>query len=53
MRHEPIAAAPGALSFFCLPYHSSQKGGVENMNGLLRRCTPKGIDFPFEEVDHE
>ena len=53
MRHEAIAKALGAVSYFCLPYHSWEKGGVENMNGLLRRYIPKGISFPYEEVDHE
>jgi transposase, IS30 family len=53
MRHEAIAAALGAKSYFCQPYHSWQKGGVENMNGLLRRYLPKGISFPCEEMDHE
>ena len=53
MRHEAIAAALGAVSYFCRPYHSWEKGGVENMNGLLRRYLPKGISFPYEEVDHE
>ena len=23
------------------------------MNGLLRRYLPKGVSFPYEEVDHE
>jgi IS30 family transposase len=53
MRHGEIAAALGAVSYFCRPYHSWEKGGVENMNGLLRRYLPKGISFPYEEVDHE
>jgi transposase, IS30 family len=53
MRHAEIAAALGAVSYFCRPYHSWEKGGVENMNGLLRRYLPKGISFPYEEVDHQ
>ena len=53
MRHEAIAKALGAVSYFCRPYHSWEKGGVENMNGLLRRYLPKGVSFPYEEVDHE
>jgi IS30 family transposase len=31
--------------FFCHPYHSWEKGGVENFNGLIRRKFPKGTDF--------
>lgn len=53
MRHEAIAKALGAVSYFCRPYHSLEKGGVENMNGLRRRYIAKGISFPYEEVDHE
>ena len=43
MWHEAIAGALGAVSYFRLPYHSWEKGGVENMNGLLRRYLPKGV----------
>jgi IS30 family transposase len=28
-------------SFFCKPYHSWEKGGIENRNGILRRYFPK------------
>lgn len=41
-------------SFFCRPYASWQKGGIENANKLIRRFFPKGTDFRFvtqEEVD--
>ena len=29
-------------TFFCDPYSSWQKGGVENANGIIRRDIPKG-----------
>jgi IS30 family transposase len=32
-------------SFFCDPYSSWQKGGVENANKMLRRYLPKGTDL--------
>jgi len=32
-------------SFFCDPYSSWPKGGVENANKMLRRYFPKGTDF--------
>jgi len=35
----------GVPTFFCDPYSSWQKGGVENGNKMLRRYFPKGTDF--------
>lgn len=32
-------------SYFCDTYSSWQKGGVENMNGLIREYLPKDCDF--------
>lgn len=32
-------------TFFCDPYSSWQKGQVENMNIIIRRYLPKGIDL--------
>jgi len=34
-----------AESYFCTPYSSWEKGGVENFNGLVRQYFPKGSDF--------
>lgn len=53
-RHQDITAATGAPAFFCDPYSSWQKGGVEHANKLLRRYLPKGCDlstFDQEFVD--
>jgi len=35
----------GYPSFFCDPYSSWQKGGVENVNKMIRRYFPKRTDF--------
>lgn len=35
----------GTRSFFCRPYHSWERGTVENTVGLVRRFFPKGTDF--------
>lgn len=32
-------------SYFCEPYHSWEKGSVENVNGLIRWFFPKRTDF--------
>ena len=32
-------------AYFCAPYSSWQKGGVENANKMLRRYFPKGMDL--------
>lgn len=44
----------GIPSFFCRPYASWQKGGVENANKMIRRYFPKKTDFmqvSQQEVD--
>ena len=35
----------GMQTFFCDPYCSWQKGGIENANKMLRRYFPKGTNF--------
>ena len=35
----------GVPTFFCEPYSSCQKGGVEIANKILRRYFPKGTNF--------
>src|SRR3989338_4566602 len=35
----------GVPTFFCEPYSSWQKGGVENGNKIIRRYFPKGTNF--------
>jgi transposase, IS30 family len=41
----------GSQSYFCTPYSSWEKGGVENFNGLVRQYFPKGSDL--DEVTWE
>jgi transposase, IS30 family len=43
--HEEIAFELNLRTFFCNPYHSWEKGSVENTNGLIRRYLPKKRDF--------
>lgn len=43
--HEMINKALGTKSYFCAPYHSWEKGSVENTIGLVRRFLPKKTDF--------
>jgi len=43
--HQKVAAKLGASSYFCAPYHSWEKGLVENHNGLFRQYHPKGSSF--------
>lgn len=40
--HQRLNKELGLKTFFCDPYASWQKGGVENANGILRRHVPKG-----------
>lgn len=44
-KHEKINKLLNIKSYFCKPYHSWEKGTVENINGLIRRFFPKGTDF--------
>ena len=43
--HQRICGILKCQGYFCNPYHSWEKGGVENFNGLVRQYFPKGADF--------
>ena len=43
--HQEVNQALGTRSYFCAPYHSWEKGTVENTNGLIRRFWPKKTCF--------
>lgn len=43
--HKDISTLIGFKVFFCRPYHSWEKGTVENTVGRVRRYIPKGTDL--------
>jgi IS30 family transposase len=43
--HHKINHTLKTTSYFCQPYHSWEKGTVENTNGLIRRIFPKKTDW--------
>lgn len=45
VEHRETNAVLGTKSFFCEPFHSWEKGTVENTVGLVRRVFPKKTDF--------
>lgn len=45
VHHEKISKDIGAPLFFCHPYASWEKGGVENTNLYIRRWIPKGANI--------
>ena len=45
VHHEKISEEIEAPLFFCHPYASWEKGGVENSNRYLRRWIPKGANI--------
>jgi len=52
--HKKWSSELGLPSFFCDPYASWQKGGVENTNGRLRRDMPRKTNIhrlPKEDFD--
>jgi IS30 family transposase len=52
--HEQVNELLKTKSYFCQPYHSWEKGAVEQINGLIRRFIPKKTDlakFSQEQLD--
>ena len=45
VQHERVNAVLGTRSYFCAPFHSWERGTVENTVGLVRRLWPKGTDL--------
>lgn len=58
-RHSEVSISLSARGYFCRPYHSWEKGGVENYNGLVRQYYPKKSSFAhitpstLQKVEHE
>ena len=50
-KHGELSRIIGAPIYFCHPYHSWEKGGVENFNKLIRQYIPKGSNIA--EFDEE
>lgn len=44
-KHIELSLMLNASIYFCHPYHSWEKGGVENVNKLIRQYVPKGSDI--------
>jgi len=44
-KHKELSELLGRPIYFCHPYHSWEKGGVENINKLVRRYISKGSDI--------
>lgn len=44
-KHRELAVLLGIPLYFCHPYHSWEKGTVENVNKYIRRDIPKGTDL--------
>jgi Transposase and inactivated derivatives, IS30 family len=44
-KHKQLSKSLGAPVFFCQPYHSWEKGAVENMNKWIRQYAPKKTDI--------
>lgn len=43
--HERLARLLNVRIYFCHPYHSWEKGSIENTNGVIRADIPKGTDI--------
>ena len=49
---DELKVALGVPVYYCHPYCSSERGGVENRNGSLRSYYPKKTDFRFVSAEH-
>ena len=51
-KHEQLSELLGAPIFFSHPYSAWEKGGVENINKLIRQYIPKGSDISKYSDDY-
>lgn len=49
--HKTLEKIIGVKIYFCHPYHSWEKGSIENMNKYIRKYIPKGSDISL--IDEE
>lgn len=49
--HHTLRVPYNLHTYHCDPYAPYQKGGVENINGLIREYFPKGTDFRYITPD--
>ncbi len=52
VQHVQVNKVLGTRSFFCEPFHSWEKGTVENTIGLIRRVFPKKTKFDTVSINH-
>ena len=45
VQHKRLGQLLGVTIYFCHPYHSWEKGSIENVNGEIRKNIPKGSDL--------
>lgn len=50
--HQRLERLLGVPIYFCHPYHSWEKGTVENYNKHIRKYVPKGTDISQCEADY-
>lgn len=51
-RHKVLSGILNCPVYFCHPYHSWEKGGVENTNKMIRKYIPKGSDISKYSVKY-
>jgi len=49
--HHTLREPYSLQTYHCKPYAPYQKGGVENINGLIRQYFPKGTDFRYIDAN--